>query len=328
MKLSCIFPTVVAVFSLPIITPVFTAAVSNPWRNGSLALPGLNFTSLNVPPDPRLRIRRVYSEDEIVKNDCLVVGLWLMGQLATKDWSSSIASAQGPHLANFPGVNISIQSEEPFTHFPIEYAIWGLKLAILDLLVRDRFVESIYELSWDHVAVGTIYIQRVQNTRASTSRQSLDGKENNLSLIIPLAVNQPISLAIERTPGAQPINPRDIWITMFDSQERLAYPEAYAIPRVVFQIGPYLPISSAFLKIDPIHGPDLPRLYPPFLHVSTICHTLMLIAVWMCLNNYFSDFMFSISVGGILVGGGRVGGAQTASLEMPSGGLIGSISTS
>ena len=328
MKLSCILPTVAAVFSLPIITPVFTAAVSNPWKNESLALPGLNATSLDVPPDPHFQIRRVYSDDEIVKNDCLVVCFWLMGQLATKDWSSSIPFAQGPHLANFPGVDVSIEPVEPFTNLPIRYAIWSIKLVIMDLLVRDRFVESMYELCWDFVIVGTIYIRRVQSQRTSTSRQSLDAKENNQSLVVPLAVNQPISITIERTPGAQPINPRDIWFMMFDSQERLAYPEAYIIPRVAFQIGPLWPSSRAILTVDPLHGPNLPRIHPPFLHVSTVSHALMLLAVWMCQNNYFDDFGFKISVDGILVGAGRIGDARPASLQLPSDGLMGNISTS
>lgn len=323
MKLARIFPTVAAVFSFPIVAPVFAAAAFNLWKNESLCLSGLNATSLNVRPDPRFRIEQVYSEDEIAKNDCLVVGFWLMGQLSTKDWSSSVPFSQGPHLAHFPGVNIRIEPQEPFSDLPIRYAIWGLELAILDLLETDRFVESIYELHWNHVTVGIIDIQRIQNPQASTPRQSLDGKVSNQSLTVSLAVNQPISIAFERIPGAQPINPRDIWITLFQSQERLAYPEAYLIPRAILQLGPFVPSSRAFFNVDPLNGPDLPRSHPPFLHVSTVIHALMLLAAWMCQNNYFSDFGFTISISDTLVGAGRMG-----EIRRPSGALAGNISTS
>ena len=327
MKLSPIFPPVTAVF-FQIIAPVFAAAASSPWKNESLSLPGLNATSLNVRPDPRFRIRQVYSEHELAKNDCLVVGFWLMGQLSIKDWSSSITFSQGPRLAYFPGVKISIEPQEPFPDLPIRYAIWGLKLAIMDLMERDRFVESIYELYWDHVTVGTIHIQPIRNPQASTPRQSLDGTVSNKSLTVPLAVNQPISIVFERIPGARPINPRDIWITLFQSLEPLAYPEAYLIPRVVLKFGPYVPSSRAFLSIDPLNGPDLPRLYPPFLHISTVIHALMLAAAWMCQNNYFSDFRFTISILGTLVGGGRMSEIRPQGLQLSSGGLVGSVSTS
>ena len=310
------FPTLVAIFSLPTIIPVF-AAVSNP-----LSPPNLNATSLDVRPDHRFRITRVYSGEEVVKNDCLVVGFWLVGQLATTDWSSNIPFARGPHLANFPGVHVDINPQEP-SDLPIRYAIWGLKLTMLDLLARDEFVESIYELHWNYMTVGRIYIQRIQNIEASTSRP--DGKVGNQNLTLPLSVTQGVSIAIQSIPGAQAINPRDIWITMFESQERLAYYEAHLIPRTNFQLGPFLPSSKAFFNVDPLHGHDLPRLYPPFLHVSTVCYALMLLAIWMCQNDRFDDFGFTISIGGTLVGGGRLGEFRTQGLL--SSGLAGNVST-
>ena len=315
------FPTLVAIFSLP----TFTAAVSIPRKLESLSPPNLNATSLDVRPDRRFRITRVYSGEEVVKNDCLVVGFWLVGQLATKDWSSNIPFARGPHLANFPGVHINIDPQELLSDLPIRHAIWGLKLTMLDLLARDQFVESIYELHWNYLTVGTVYIQHVPDP---STPQSLGGKVGNQSLTLPLAVTQGVNIAIQPIPGAQAINPRDIWITMFESQERLAYPEAHLIPRTIFQLGPFLPSSKAFFNVDPLHGHDLPRLYPPFLHVSTVCYALMLIAIWMCQNDRFDDFGFTIFLGGTLVGGGRLGQLRTHGLPLPSSGLAGNISTS
>ena len=304
MKLPWIF-TAAAILSLP--TPLLAAAFSH---GKYFSLLDLNTTSLNIPPDLHFKINRVYSDEEIVKNDCLVVGFWLMGQLSTKDWSSTIPLGRGPDLANFPGVKIDVKPQDPFPNLPIRYAIWGLKLAMLDLLARNQFVESIYELYWDYVTVGTIYI------RASTPRLS------NQNLTLPFNFDQSVNIDIQAVPGAQPINPRDIWTTMFESQERLAYPAAHIIPRTAFQLGPYLPSSKAFFNLDPLHGPDLPRLYPPFLHVSTITYALMLIAVWMCQNDRFSEFGFIISVGGTLVGTGRLSEVRT------QGGLAGNLSTS
>ncbi|KAL8792012.1 MAG: hypothetical protein Q9195_005353 [Heterodermia aff. obscurata] len=323
MNLPSIFPTVAAIFSLPIIKLALTTATSNTWKNGSLSLPSLNVTSLDIPPDRRFRINQVYSDEAIAKDDCLVVGFWLMAQLATKEWSSNITLAGGPRLANFPRVSIDVAPQQPLSELPIRYAIWGLKLAMLDLLARDRFVESIYELYWDHLTVGTIYIQPSRNIQASTPPQDYDVKVSNQNLSAPFSLDQPINIAIQPIPGAQPINPRDIWITMFESQERLAYPEAYLIPTTDFQMGPFLPSSNAFVSLDPLHGPDLPRLFPPFLHVSTVCHALMLLAVWMCLNNRFSDFGFTISVSDTLVGSGRLSEVRTL-----SSGLASNVSTS
>ena len=328
MKFLYISPTVAGIFSIQIITPIFAAVAFNPQKHGSLFLPGLNATSLDVPPDSRFRIHRAYSGDEIVKNDCLVVGFWLMGQLSTKDWSSKIPFARGPHLANFPRVNIDIEPQASFPDLPIRYAIWGLKLAILDLLARDQFVESIYELCWNDLSMGTIHIQAIQDIEASTPRQSLDAKVNNQSLTVPFVLNQPVSLAIQIIPGAQRINPRDIWTTMFESQEQLAYPEAYLIPKTAVELGPFLPSNKAFFNIDPLHGPDLPRLYPPFLHLFTLTYALMLLVLWMCQNDHFSAFGFTISVSGTLVGTGRLDELRTQDLPPSSSGLAGNVSTS
>ena len=327
MKLSCISPASTGIVFFSLVHPNFAAAVLNLWKNASPALPGINASSVDVRPDSRLDIKRVYTGDEIIKNDCLVVGLWLMGQLGSKEWSCKIPAAQGPYLPNFPGVIIDIDPQEPFPNIPLRFAIWGLKKAMLDLLARDQFVESIYELYWDYLTIGTIYIQPIQNSQASTPRQSLDGKRSNRSLTVPFALDLGVDIAIQEIPGAQPIDPRDIWITMFESQERLGYPEAHLIPKAVFQLGPFLPSSKAFFTIDPLHGPDLPRIYPPFLHVSTVDYALLLLAVWMCQHNHFSDFGFTISVSGTLVGAGRLGAIRTQGLPLPTGGLPGNILT-
>lgn len=79
-----------------------------------------------------------------------MIALLFMGDLALRDWESSLPGAISPRPPEYPGVVI-LRGPEPLIlgeQIPVSFLIWSLNLAMYLSITQNRFVGTTFDLLW------------------------------------------------------------------------------------------------------------------------------------------------------------------------------------
>ena len=306
--------TFLVLLSISTLAEIFPVHSSKIYERLSLSAP--NISSLSIPVDPRFSTEGALSNVELNKTSCLMRTLQFTGDLAGKDWSSTVPTLQCPLPREYPGVVIIGGPEIPGTAIPISWLIWGLTTALSYLIEMDRYVESNFELMYDDRLVGTITFHRILTLPALASPSLITAQRVNSSQMLPaptdtvlsseaLSVTEDVTLHITPLDGSHSLNPDHIWLTFLLAIETMAFNDASS--RMKLLTTGTNPPATVAMRIDQGKGQGMPRQSPPFLYYSTVITAVRLLAEWMVqTDGGFREVQFVIASSGTSVGAGIV----------------------
>ena len=288
----------------------------NSKRDAPLLLSAFSSSSLGIPIDPNFSIDGSVSDVELNKTSCLITALQFTGDLASKDWSSTIPTLQSPLSRKYPGVVIIGGPEIPATRIPISWLIWGLTTSIKYLIERNRYVESNFDLIYDDRIAGAITFHRIQALPASAPSSALTAPPSNSSIasIVPvdaisgseaIGITEEVTLQVTPLDDSQSLNPNHIWLNLFLALQMMAFRDSSS--RFSLLTTDPHPRSTVDITIDRGKGAGMPRQSPPFLLYSTVITSIRLLAEWMIqTEGGYREVEFTIASSGVPVGAGIV----------------------
>ena len=305
------------------ITAVSTLAIVSPPQSLSTSLtnsPLLNTTALDSGIDPRFGFKIQFAETDLPKTPCLMNVVELLAQYAECDWSSKVGRRSGVVLPEYPQVEFAVIPARPATSVDVRAVIWGLWVAIRDMIISNNFHELEMEILWELQVVAFIYITLPMDLQIAGQNRSL-GTDEPLTLLpgsnITTGGNIGISNMTENSPDAlnagtfswQPIfGPTAQTLTVFEVfltamaglKNAAPHPASDKVP------GPY---ASAAIGVYAnvqfyIHNRRSPRTRPPYFQYIHVIKSLRLVPGYMLERKRFAELFFSIEVDGIPVGEG------------------------
>jgi len=197
-----------AISSLTLLRPVSTAAISSLLSLDSLSVSELNASTLHVPIDRRFRIKeRPYANKAFNETLYKMIALLFMGDLALRDWESSLPGAISPRPPEYPGVVI-LGGPEPLIsgeQIPVSFLIWSLNLAMYLSITQNRFVETTFDLLWSDLKMGSLGFRHMY-PQALKSFQKTGQSNQSSDLGVPPARSsvafQPVHIQVRPIPDS------------------------------------------------------------------------------------------------------------------------------
>ena len=306
-----------------LITAVDALAIDPPPQSLSTSFtnsPLVNTTTLDSGLDPRFGFKILYGETDLLKTPCLMNVVELLSRYAELDWFSKVGRRNGVVLPEYPQVEFAVIPASPATSVEVRTVIWGIWVAIRDMISRNNFHEAEMEIFWELQVVAYIYITLPMDLKITDQKGSL-GTNEPLTLLpgsnITTGGNLNISNTAEYSPDAlneetfswQPIfGPTaqiltvvEVFLTVMAGLKNAA-PHA-ASDKVP---GPYASSATdVFANVQfYIHKRRAPRTRPPYFQYIHVIKALRLVPGYMLEKKRFSELFFTIEVDGMEVGEG------------------------
>ena len=319
-------------------TVVTTLATIKPSQDDSDAFTTSAFVNTSLQSggiDDRFGLKAEYAETPIPITPCFMNVVELLAQYAELDWLSKVKQRNGVVLQEYPQVEIAVIPAAPARNIEVRLLIWGIWVAIRDIIGRNKFYESEFEIFWDEKVVAFIYITRPMDLQLTGSNATL-APDEPLSLLpspdptITDTSNStstpPGSLNDGRfgwkplfTPRAKQLTVVEVFLTVLAGIKNAApHPASEKIP------GPYASAAvDCYANVQfYLHKRRVPRPKPPFFQYVHVIKALRLVPEFMLQQKRFAELLFSIEVSGITVGEGflQKGPYGPASLDL--GGLL------
>ncbi|KAL8686060.1 MAG: hypothetical protein Q9218_007377 [Villophora microphyllina] len=304
MKAGCTLQQLAA--AIKFCTLVSKAALSSVGTAASLFQPSLNASILDIPVSPHFKIRVSHPAGTALdETSYKMVALHMMGELALRDWDSSVPGAVSPPLPDFSSVFIVTGPNPPATQIPVRYIIWGLNLAMYRSITRRTFTEMTFDLLWDEQKIGVLGFQGVRQSPTLGLAPTTLGREN-------------VRIEVASIPGSQTLLRDNVWKLLFAAMQHLAWADSRTILSHSIMVRPKT--TDVVVIFTGENGPGLPRRTPPFLQYSTMIMALMQIPMWMVSEGgSFREVGFSIFSDNTLVGAGFVDlASRPGLLQLPS----------
>jgi len=300
-----------AILSPALCTPMSTTASSNLSGPGSPSVSELNASALGVPIDRRFRIReKPYANKELNETSYKMIALLFMGDLALRDWESSLPGAKSPTPPQYPGVVI-LGGPEPVIsgeQVPVHFLIWSLNLAMYLSISRNRFLETTFDLFWNDQKQGRLGFRHMY-PQALESSQKMGQSNQSSDLGVPQARSsvafQPVHIAVRPIPDSQALTPNNVWLLLYAATQHFAWASKRTILSHTVEIRPRS--TDVMMRFIANVGSDGPRQSPPYLQYWMIITVLGQVAEWMLSDRgSFREVKFDIYAGGTYVGTGSV----------------------
>jgi len=290
---------------------MLTIANPNLSGPGPPSVSGLNASALGVPIDRRFRIReRPYENKALNETSYKMIALLYMGDLALRDWESSLPGAISPRPPEYPGVVI-LGGPEPVIsgeQIPVPFLIWGLNLAMYLSVTRDRYVETTFDILWSDQKQGRLGFRHMY-PQALESSQKMGQSNRSSDLGVPPARSsvafQPVHIEVRPIPDSRALTPNNVWLLLYATTQHFAWANKRTILSHTVEVRPRS--TDVMIRFIANVGLDGPRQSPPYLQYWMIIGVLGQVAEWMLSDRgSFREVEFGIYAGGIYVGTGSV----------------------
>ena len=290
--------------------------LSNAFTNSSLG----NIPVLDLTIDPRFSLRGEYGETSLPLTPCLMNVVELLAHYAEFDWVKKVRRRHGVVLPGYPQVEIALLPAAPATTIEVRLIVWGLWVAIRNMISRNSFYEAEFEIYWEQQVVAFLYITKPMDVQqiSSSSNGTLGSSDEPLT---PLpSLNGTVSASPSSTeqspnasnddhfgwgpmfmPTAQKLTVYEVFLTVMAGIKNAAPHPAYAkVP------GPY---ASAAIDIDAnvqfyLHKRRQPRTRPPYFQFVHVIKALRLVPGYMLERGRFAELFFAVEVNGLQVAEG------------------------
>ena len=296
----------------------------------ALAIPsshGLSSTSFANAPllnntgiDPRFGFKVQYGETDLPKTPFLMNVVELLAQYAEQDWLSNARQHRGVVLPEFPQVEIAVLSATPTTTVQVRMVVWGIWVAIRDIVNNNNFHEAEIEIFWELEPAAYIYFTLPMDLKTPRENGSL-GTDEPLTLLpgsnttiggdfdysnttagsLDALNDGQFSWQPVFGPTAKTLTPFEVFLTVMAGLKNAA-PHAASdkIP------GPY---ASAAMDVYAnvqfyLHKRRAPRTRPPYFQYIHVIQALRMVPGYMLRRSRFAELFFSIEVNGLPVGEG------------------------
>lgn len=303
-----------AVNALAIVSP--PQSLSNSFTNSSL----VNTTILGSGIDPRFGFRIEYGETDLLKTPCLMNVVELLAQYAECDWLSKVRRRSGIVLPEYPQIEIAVIPAPPATSVEVRMVIWGIWVAIRDIILNNNFHEMEMDILWELDVVAYLYITLPMDLKIAGQNGSL-GTDKSLTLLPGSNITTGGNLDILNNPGYfpdalnegtfswQPVfGPTAKILTVFEVFLTVMAGLKNAAPHAASDKvpGPYASAAAdVYANVQfYIHKRRSPRPKPPYFQYDHVIKALRLVPGYMLEKKRFSELVFMIEVDGILVGEG------------------------
>ena len=306
-----------------LITAVNALAIVSPPQSLSTSFtnsPPVNTTTLDSGIDPRFGFKIQYGETDLPKTPCLMNVVELLAQYAECDWLGKVGRRSGVVLPEYPQVEFAVIPAPPATSVEVRAAIWGIWVAVRDMISNNNFHETEMEILWELQEVAYIYITLPMDLKIAGQNGTL-GTDEPLTLLpgsnITTGGNLDISNMTEYPPDA--LNEGTFsWLPIFGpTAKTLTVFEVFLTVMAGLKnaashaASDKVPGSYASAAMDVfanvqfyIHKRRSPRPKPPYFQYIHVVKALRLVPGYMLEKKRFSELFFSIVVDDIQVGEG------------------------
>ena len=314
---------------LPFFIPIWTAAAVSASNHEPLHLPDSNASSLSIPTipiDPKFKIEGSYSQVALDEVSVLFNGLHFMADLALYSWNAGLSSQQSRVMQVYPSVEIEARTELA-GNLPMHFFLWGLNMALFNLVFRNQFVEADFKLLYQKQKVGTITFRTRPHTALLAPSLAVEAGQSNNSLDLPAHIEKSSILVgaqvvnnmieIRLAPNARSLTRNHVFLILYSSLREVAFPEDDAICNERIKVGPS-GNRDVTVVFSSQRGPGLPRTQAPYLTYATIIKVIRLVPEWM-ISRYgsFSEVIFYIYDLNVVVGVGSVTRGDFFNLQLP-----------
>ena len=304
-------------------TAVHALAIAPPPQSLSTSItnsPLLNTTALDSGIDPRFSFRIHYGETDLLKTPCLMNVVELLSRYAEYDWLSKVGRRSGIVLPEYPQIEIAVIPAPPARSIEVRTVIWGIWVAIRDMISNNNFHEAEMDILWELEVVAYIYITLPMDLKTAGQNGSL-GTDEALTLLPGSNITTGGNLDISNTTGYPPdalnegtfswqpvFGPSAKILTVFEVFLTVMAGLKNAAPHAASDKVPG-PYASSAMNVYAnvqfyIHKRRSPRPKPPYFQYIHVIKALRLIPGYMLEKKQFSELVFMIEVDGILVGEG------------------------
>ena len=306
-----------------LITAVNAFAIVSPPQNLSTSVinsPLVNTTALESGIDPRFGFTVHYGETDLPKTPCLMNVVELLAQYAEREYLSNVGPRSGVVLPEYPQVEFAVIPASPATSIEVRKVIWGIWVAIRDMISSNSFHEAEMEILWELRVVAYIYITLPMDLKTASQNGNL-GTDEPLTLLpgsnITTRGSTDISNTAEHSPDVLsegnfswlPIfGPTAKTLTIFEVFLTVMAGIKNAAPHTASEKVPG-PYASAAMDVYAnvqfyIHKRRSPRPRPPYFQYIHIIKALRLVPGYMLRSKRFSELFFTMEVDGTPVGEG------------------------
>ena len=317
--------TVRQIFSLLtcLITAVHTLAIGSPPQSLSTSFtnaPLVNATALDAGIDPRFGFKILFGETDLPKTPCLMNIVELLARYAEHDWLSKVGPRNGVVLPEYPQIEIAVIPAPPAKSVEVRAAVWGIWVAIRDMISNHGFHEAEMEILWELQVVAYIYITLPMDLKIASQNGTVS-TDKSLTLLpgsnMTTGGNLDISNITDDSPDAldtgsfswQPLfGPTAKILTVFEVfltvMAGLKNAASHGASDKV--LGPYASAATdVYANVQfYIHKRRSPRTKPPYFQYIHIIKALRLVPAYMLEKKRFSELFFTMDVDGIPVGEG------------------------
>lgn len=258
--------------------------------------------SVSESIDPRFNVDDYYNKVPLDRDSCLMVAVNEMANLALLPWNSRTRGYRSATLPRYPHVYMEITPQAPAVDIETRFLIWGINIAMYNIIHEELFLESSFELSFSTRAVGWIRF-RHQKPSILTLPPHQDLPEVS-NLTTALGADQ-FAAYIAKLLKAKELDKLSVFITIYDAFKAVApLPSTAIFSATSLEVKPLgLDVKATFSSTD---DPRLPREVPPFLEWQWIVETLRRIPEWMLERKAFQEVGVDITVDGFVVGVAKV----------------------
>ena len=306
-----------------LITAVKALAIVSPSQSLSTSFtnfPLVNTTTLDSGIDSRFGFKIEYGETDLPKTPCLMNAVELLAQYAECDWLGTVRTRRGVVLPEYPQVEFAVIPAPPATSVEVRAIVWGIWVAIRDMISNNSFHEVEMEILWELQAVAYFYITLPMDLKIAGQNGSL-GNDEPLTLLpgsnITTGGNLDISNTSEYSPDAlnagtfswEPIfGPTAKTLTVFEVFLTVMAGLKNAASHVASDKVPGS-YASAAMDVNAnvqfyIHKRRSPRPRPPYFQYIHVIRALRLVPGYMLEKKRFAEMFFMIEVDGMAVGEG------------------------
>ena len=244
----------------------------------------------------------------------------LLSRYAEYDWLSRVGRRSGIVLPAYPQVEIAVIPAPPARSIEVRTVIWGIWVAIRDMISNNNFHEAEMDILWELEVVAYIYITLPMDLKIAGQNGSL-GTDEALTLLPGSNITTGGNLDISNTTGYSPdalnqgtfswqpvFGPSAKILTVFEVFLTVMAGLKNAAPHAASDKVPGAYASSAmnvYANVQfYIHKRRSPRPKPPYFQYIHVIKALRLVPGYMLEKKQFSELAFMIEVDGILVGEG------------------------